>query len=144
VGGTGDGPGADEPADRADRLTALLDGQDGVLDAERIATLDELVKDGISFFERTAASFLGRVGSQLATIREAVDHHDATELLAAAHQLKGSALNLGVPGVAAVAADLEALGLGGTTDGAPELVAALGVQVDAAVTALQRVTAGVA
>ena len=129
--------------DRADRLAALLVAVDGVLDADRIATLDELVKDGVSFFERTAASFLGRVGGQLDGIRAAAAEHDATELVSSAHQLKGSALNLGVPGVAAVAADLEALGLSGTTEGAPELVEGLGSEVDAAVAALERVTAAV-
>jgi HPt (histidine-containing phosphotransfer) domain-containing protein len=130
-------------AERPDRLAALLDDDDGVLDADRIAMLDELVKDGVSFFERTAASFLGRVGGQLRAIREAVDRRAATELAGTAHQLKGSASNLGVPRVAAVAAELEALGLTGTTDGAAELVAALASEVDAAVSALQRVTAAV-
>jgi PAS domain S-box-containing protein len=132
-----------DPDERADRMAALLGDQDGVLDADRVATLDELVKDGVSFFERTAASFLVRADGQVAAVREAVDRSDATELVSAAHQLKGSASNLGLPRVAAVAADLEALGLAGTTDGAAGLVAILGSEVDAAVAALRRVTAGI-
>jgi CheY-like chemotaxis protein len=132
-----------DPEERADRLAALLDEQDGVLDADRVATLDELVKDGVSFFERTAASFLGRADGQVAAVREAVDRGDAPALVSAAHQLKGSASNIGLPTVAAVAADLEALGLAGTTEGAAGLVEVLGSAVAAAVAALQRVTAGI-
>ena len=143
AGSSAAAPSAAGSPDRADRLATLLDDHDGVLDADRIATLDELVKDGVSFFERTAASFLGRVGGQVRAIRDAVDRHDTAELLGSAHQLKGSALNLGVPRVAAVAAELEALGLAGTTDGAAALVTDLGSEVDAAVSALQRVTARV-
>ena len=60
------GPGAREPPPGAGR-------GDGVLDADRIRMLDGLVKDGTSFFERTAASFMGRVGGQLVAIREAID-----------------------------------------------------------------------
>jgi HPt (histidine-containing phosphotransfer) domain-containing protein len=148
-GAAAPGPGAPaaapvlDPDERADRMAALLGDQDGVLDADRVATLDELVKDGVSFFERTAASFLVRADGQVAAVREAVDRSDATELVSAAHQLKGSASNLGLPRVAAVAADLEALGLAGTTDGAAGLVAILGSEVDAAVAALRRVTAGI-
>jgi PAS domain S-box-containing protein len=113
-----------------------------VLDPDRVAMLDELVKDGVSFFERTAASFMGRVGDQLLAIREAVDGDDAMTLLTAAHQLKGSASNLGLPRVADTAARLEALGIAGHTDGAALLLAELTAEVEAAVAALQHATTG--
>ena len=64
-------------------------------------------------------SFMGRVGDQLVAIREAVDAAQRQRRCStSAHQLKGSALNLGLPRVAAAAARLEALGTAGRTDGA--------------------------
>jgi len=127
-----------EPAPRG----PVADGGDaGVLDDERVRMLDSLVKDGVSFFERTAASFMGRVGSQLMAIRVAVDRDNAMSLLTAAHQLKGSALNLGLPRVAAVAAKLEALGIAGHTEGAEPMLADLTHEIETAVAALQRATA---
>ena len=112
----------------------------GVLDPDRIAILDELRKDGVSFFERTAASFMGRVGNQLVAIREAVDRQNAMSLLTSAHQLKGSALNLGLPRVAAAAQALESLGIAGTTEGSEPLLRDLTAEVEIAVAALQRAT----
>jgi two-component system sensor histidine kinase/response regulator len=112
-----------------------------VLDEARVRMLDGLVKDGVSFFERTAASFMGRVGSQLMAIRDAVNRDNAMSLLTSAHQLKGSALNLGLPLVAAAAAELEALGIAGHTRGAEPLLTDLTREIEAAVAALQRATA---
>ncbi|MBI2243638.1 MAG: response regulator [Nocardioides sp.] len=128
-------PASPEPADGLPSGIA-----DGILDAERVAMLEGLRKDGISFFERTAASFLGRVGSQLLAIRAAVDRGDAMGLLTSAHQLKGSALNLGLPRVAEAAARLEALGIAGSTTGAEPLFTTATAEVELAVAALQRAT----
>jgi two-component system sensor histidine kinase/response regulator len=111
-----------------------------VLDPERIEMLDELRKDGVSFFERTAASFMGRVGNQLMAIRDAVDRDNAMSLLTSAHQLKGSALNLGLPRVARAAARLETLGIDGQTNGAGPILTELTHEVEVAVAALQRAT----
>jgi len=113
-----------------------------VLDPDRVQVLHELVKDGISFFERTAASFMSRVGDQVLAIRDAVAAGDAVRLQASAHQLKGSALNLGLPLVGATAARLEALGDAGRTTGAEGLLDELGREVERAVAALQEATAG--
>jgi HPt (histidine-containing phosphotransfer) domain-containing protein len=113
----------------------------GDLDRARVQMLSELRKDGVSFFERTAASFMSRVGDQVLAIRDAVDDADATRLRNTAHQLKGSALNLGLPRVAATAARLEALGAAGGTDGADGLLSDLVRDVDRAVAALQAATA---
>jgi two-component system, sensor histidine kinase and response regulator len=112
-----------------------------VLDPDRRRMLEELSKDGVTFFDRTAASFRARVGDQVAAIREAVAAHDAQRLQFCAHQLKGSALNLGLPLVGATAARLEALGDAGRTSGADGLLDQLVDDVDLAVTALQEATA---
>ena len=83
-------------------------GDDGVLDLARINVLHELRMDGVSFFERTAAAFSARVPTQLADLRDAAAVGDAGTLKTVAHQLKGSALNLGLPRLGAAAAALEA------------------------------------
>jgi two-component system sensor histidine kinase/response regulator len=120
----------------------VADDRLDVLDAGRREMLQGLVKDGVDFFERTATSFMGKVPGQLADLRDAVDRDDATALLTSAHQLKGSALNLGLPRVARAAQRLEALGLAEHTAGAAPLLAGLDQEVEAAVAALQRATAG--
>ena len=112
-----------------------------VLDPVRRRMLSELRKDGISFFDRTAVSFMGRVGEQVVAIREAIGARDADQLQQRAHQLKGSALNLGLPLVGATAAKLEALGDEGTTSGAADLLAQLRDDVEQAVEALREATA---
>ena len=112
-----------------------------VLDPDRRRMLAELSKDGVTFFDRTAASFRARVGDQVTAIREAVAAQDAQRLQFCAHQLKGSALNLGLPLVGATAARLEALGDAGRTSGAEGLLDQLVDDVDLAVTALQEATA---
>ena len=128
------------PAPPVEPTPAPRTNDHGVLDPERIAMLDELRKDGVSFFERTAASFMGRVGGQLLAIREAVDRNSAMSLLTSAHQLKGSAMNLGLPRVAAAAQELESLGIAGTTEGSEPLLRDLTAEVEVAVAALQRAT----
>ncbi len=112
-----------------------------VLDRDRVAMLHALKKDGVSFFERTAASFMSRSGGQVLAIRDAARAGDAMGLMTSAHQLKGSALNLGLPLVGATAARLEALGDSGRTDGADRLLEELVADVDRAVRALQQAIA---
>ena len=140
--GAGGGPTDAGPtgADDAPAPSPPVEGERGVLDPDRIAMLDDLRKDGVSFFERTAASFMGRVGDQLVAIREAVERDSAMSLLTSAHQLKGSALNLGLPRVAEAARRLEELGIAGTTEGAGPMLVDLNAEVELAVAALQRAT----
>jgi two-component system sensor histidine kinase/response regulator len=112
-----------------------------VLDEARVQMLEELKKDGVSFFERTATSFLSRVDGQVRAIRDAVDSGDAAALQGSAHQLKGSALNLGLPLVAAAAARLEALGDAASTTGTAPLLDELSAEVERAIAALREATA---
>jgi len=111
-----------------------------VLDPVRRRMLEELSKDGVTLFDRTAASFRARVGDQVAAIREAIAAEDAYRLQFSAHQLKGSAFNLGLPLVGATAARLESLGDAGRTAGAHELLDRLVGHVERAVEALQEAT----
>lgn len=87
-----------------------------VLDPARVEMLEELVRDGITFFDRTRASFLARIDDTVGAIRAAHDRGDLAEVGAVAHQLRGSALNLGLTRVGAAAGRVEeAAGSGDTT-----------------------------
>ncbi|GAB6985323.1 ATP-binding protein [Nocardioides pyridinolyticus] len=99
---------------------------------EGLATLREAARSGQPFDVA--------VLDQLLTIRDAMDRDDAHGLLSAAHLVKGSALNLGLPRVARVAQELESLGNAGSTAGSEPLMAELTAEVDVAVEALQRAT----
>ncbi|GAB3776380.1 hypothetical protein FB382_000040 [Nocardioides ginsengisegetis] len=134
--GVSDPPQAQARPVEAPRARSVVP-ESSILDPDRRRMLEELKKDGVSFFERTSASFMSRVGDQVVAIRDAIDSRDAHRLMSSAHQLKGSALNLGLPLVGATAARLEALGDGGRTDGATELLAELVVEIDRAVAALK-------
>ena len=109
-----------------------------MVDDVRRQVLDELVKDGQSFFDRTARSFSGRIDEQVAAIRDAVDARDANRAFTASHLVKGSALNLGLPRVSAVAAALEAHAHAGRTDEAEPLLVELEAEVARAVDELSR------
>jgi HPt (histidine-containing phosphotransfer) domain-containing protein len=75
-------------------------------------------------------------------MQAAVNEHDGAELDSSAHRLRGSALNLGVPLVATICGDLEALGEVGRVDGAPELLRRLATELDRAGSALRMALAG--
>ncbi|WP_182524801.1 response regulator [Nocardioides dongkuii] len=134
----GVGP-APDPQDGLDTVETPVVGV--VLDPARVRMLDELRKDGVSFFERTAASFTGRIGEQLGAIQDAIDARDATRAFSSAHLVKGSALNLGLPLVAAAAARVEAHAEGGSTRGTEPMMADLRREVARAVVALRDATA---
>ena len=107
-----------------------------VLDADRAEMLAELVKDGVNFFDRTRASFLSRIDATLGALSEAVERDDSPRTMAVAHQLKGSALNLGLGLLGDAAHALEQLARADETDGADALLAQVRLQATAAVEAL--------
>ncbi|GAB2762451.1 hypothetical protein GCM10027020_13360 [Nocardioides salsibiostraticola] len=78
-----------------------------VLDPDRVAELSELVKDGVSFFERGRRSFLTRVDEMVRRIEIDAGLGDAAATMSAAHALKGSALNLGLMRLGALAGSIE-------------------------------------
>jgi signal transduction histidine kinase/DNA-binding response OmpR family regulator len=77
---------------------------------------DVLLKqtDGdVAVAREICALFLDELPAHVAAIRGAVERHDATALAAAAHALKGSALNFGEGAVVALARELETCGRSG-------------------------------
>ncbi|MGV3564151.1 MAG: response regulator [Nocardioides sp.] len=127
------GPGAapDLPSD-------LHPDGDPVVDEERRKVLAELVKDGESFFDRTARSFVGRIDGQVADIRTALEARDAYATFTNAHLVKGSALNLGLPRVSAASAAVEAHAHAGDLSGIEPKLELLEREVAVAVAELRR------
>ncbi|WP_211357407.1 PAS domain-containing hybrid sensor histidine kinase/response regulator [Nocardioides rubriscoriae] len=92
------------------------------LDQDRFVELLELGPGAETYIERAIANFLRRRAEVISACTRAVQHDDGDALSAAAHALKGSASNLGLPGVTALASRLDRLGREHTTDGAMHLV----------------------
>jgi HPt (histidine-containing phosphotransfer) domain-containing protein len=96
-----------------------------VMDRDRLDMLRELDPGNTAYLDKAIENFVARAGESLDTIRRAVERADAAALTAAAHRLKGSALNLGLPRVGQVAYELERLGDEGSTKQAHPALAAL-------------------
>ncbi len=109
-----------------------------VIDEQRRQVLAELVKDGESFFDRTARSFVSRIDGQVRDIRAAHRNGNAYETFTSSHLVKGSALNLGLPRVSAAAAALEAQAHTGSLDRVEEMLDVLDREVETAVAELRR------
>ncbi|MDO9455373.1 PAS domain-containing hybrid sensor histidine kinase/response regulator [Nocardioides sp.] len=92
------------------------------LDLDRLADLLELGEAADAYLERAIGNFVRRRADVISTCTQAVQVGDAPALSAAAHALRGSASNLGLPDVTAIATQLEALGREGTVEGAMYLV----------------------
>jgi CheY-like chemotaxis protein/HPt (histidine-containing phosphotransfer) domain-containing protein len=104
--------------------TQARDG-DGVLDLDRLDMLRDLDPTSTTYLDRAIANFIARGPESVGTIRRAVADGNAEALTQAAHRLKGSALNLGMPAVGHLAYELEMLGDGGGTPVATDLLDSL-------------------
>jgi CheY-like chemotaxis protein len=95
---------------------------DGVLDLDRLDMLRDLDPDSTGYLDKAIVNFVARVTESVHAIRSATAAGDPEALTAAAHRLKGSALNLGLPVVGHLAHELEMLGDTGSTTGAQALL----------------------
>ncbi len=109
-----------------------------VVDVSRVEMLHEMVKDGVSLFQRSSGNFIAHAQDHIAAIHQAVKQGDAEELMASAHKLKGSALNLGLPRVGAAAFELEERGRTAALEGSTAGLAALTREIGLALVALER------
>ncbi|MDQ3656736.1 MAG: response regulator, partial [Chloroflexota bacterium] len=94
-----------------------------VLDNERISYLKAECGDGL--MTELMESYLTRAPGNLTSIRQAVEADDADGIQRSAHHLKGSSGNIGASRIAALCADLEAMGRSGDIGGASGLLALL-------------------
>ncbi len=131
---SGPTPNQAAPGDRT--VTSSL-----VLDLARMRMLQGLTPGDASMFHRFVDSFLDSAPKDVTGVRAAVTSDDADALVQAAHRLRGSALNLGVPRVALTSGDLEELGERADLGAAAAVVDQLAREVDRALEALRRVRA---
>jgi PAS domain S-box-containing protein len=113
------------------------------LDLARLEELRELddPADGSSYVDRAIANFLGRAEAQVATMTDAAAAGDADQLRTVAHQLAGSALNLGAVTLGENAREVEEKVANGSLEDAAAALPALaeGMVADlAALRAYQR------
>lgn len=92
------------------------------LDMDRLEMLRELSPEDNAYLDRVIDGFVARSPGALERIAAAVAASDADQLSAEAHSVKGTALNIGLPTVGEISAQLEALGRTGSTAGAADLV----------------------
>lgn len=95
---------------------------DGVLDVDRLEMLLDLDPGSTAYLDRAIGNFVSRAPDSVHALRSAVAAADGEALTHAAHRLKGSALNLGLPAVGHLAHELELLGDSGSTVGATPLL----------------------
>ena len=108
-----------------------------LLDPVRLQMLKDLEPDESSMLHRAVATFLERSPEALRQIRAAVGSGAAADVTQVAHKLKGSALNLGVPRVAALCAELQEIGESADLGRAPKALALLTTELDDALSALR-------
>jgi signal transduction histidine kinase/DNA-binding response OmpR family regulator len=108
--------------------------KEGVLDLDRLDMLRDLDPGNTSYLDKAIGNFVARAPDSVHAIRAAAAAEDHEALTQAAHRLKGSALNLGLPAVGHLAFELEMLGDAGSTTGAADLVSALEDALSEAVT----------
>ena len=93
-----------------------------MLDLDRLDMLRDLDPDSTSYLDKAIGNFVARAPESVHAIRAATSTHDHEALTYAAHRLKGSALNLGLPAVGHLAHELELLGDTGITGETAALV----------------------
>ena len=89
-------------------------------------------------YKRQSGNFIAHAQDHLTAIGAAVQRADADELMATAHKLKGSALNLGLPRVGAAAFELEERGRDSVLDGATAAFSALSREIGLAIAVLEQ------
>ncbi len=136
---------ADELAVEADRAVALLGAPEaaGPLDPARVQEIRRFEEEVPGLLEGMVQLFLETVPRHRAALSAALAADDAAGVRAAAHALKGSALQLGGVAVGARAEALEQAARAGRLEGAAEAVAGIERELDVLCEALaQLVPAG--
>ncbi len=94
-----------------------------------------------SLLDVLVAGFLSEAPAMRATLRRAVDNGDRWGLQAGGRRLKGAAMTMGLPAVAAVSGEIETLGAAGRVGGARVLLSRLDDELERATTGLSAATA---
>lgn len=92
------------------------------LDLERLEMLRELSPDDNAYLDRVITGFSTRTPGIVEELTAALGEGDAARVAAAAHSIKGSALNIGLPTVGGLGQELERLGRSGGLSGGEDLL----------------------
>jgi CheY-like chemotaxis protein len=95
------------------------------LDTSRLAELAEMGAAALPLVQRAIDNFVGSAGDRLRDLRDALASGEVAALRSAAHQLKGSAANLGALRVAELAFQVESRADSGEIDGVGDVLAEL-------------------
>lgn len=130
------GAGPDAPANRP--LPLSLEGRPAgpTLDPARLAELAEMGAGALPLIERAIENFVAAAGDHLEALRRALETGDTNVLRSAAHQLKGSAANLGAVRVAQLALGVEHRADAADLDGTALLLDELATELRSAAAAL--------
>jgi len=105
-----------------------------VLDMDIIGPLKSIKKEG--FFEKLVNLFNTDSARIASLVGEAIESSDPSKLEEVSHSMKSASSSIGAVHVSALAHELEMLGCGGSTEGAPELFQKLEVELTSARQAL--------
>jgi HPt (histidine-containing phosphotransfer) domain-containing protein len=119
-------PGAAIVADMPSRNPGRVPQDDAPLvDWSRLEEIRACDPRGGALVRKVVGTFVREGGTRIAAIERAAGGRDAAALAAAAHALKGAALNVGAAALAQLCAGLEARGREGRMDGAAASAALL-------------------
>jgi PAS domain S-box-containing protein len=110
----------------------------GVLDTSRLDELVEMGEEALPLVQRAVDNFIAGAQSQVGALRSAIAANDGEGTRAAAHRLKGSALNLGAIRVGELAYELERAGADKRLDRAGPVLERLALAVTEVTAALGR------
>lgn len=110
------------PKHTTEYSTMTSPGSDAVLDQQALNNIRALQRPGSRVFEKVVGIYLKDCPSTIAELESALRAGDPTRISQLAHRLKSGSANLGAITLAGYLRDLEAIGRGGSCDGAEELL----------------------
>jgi len=99
-------------------------------DSSPLDSLRALKKSGTGFVERVIDTYLGSSATRMNSLRGALAQQDAKAAADAAHPLKSSSAQIGLPELATLAAEMEALARSGSLEGAEDLLARMELEYE--------------
>ncbi len=118
---------------------------DGPINPKALDSIRHLPgSNGAALVDKVIRAYLADAPERVAHVRRAVEDQDAEALRKAAHAMKSSSANVGADALAALCKQIEAIGRGGSVDGALPLVAAAQAELERVTGALEALkTAGI-
>lgn len=110
------------PKPTTEYSTMTDSSSDAVLDQQALNNIRALQRPGSRVFEKVVGIYLKDCPSTIAELERALRAGDAARMSQLAHRLKSGSANLGATTLAGYLRDLEAIGRGGSCDGAEELL----------------------